>query len=148
MQIFSPPSVSGWPAFYQEPVYDLFWLNSVTIKARKNLTDSSSQWGIWLDDNINLRYSLSDFIETFQNIESLDLFINELADRFLGGEIPEQALIRIKNTVLGDSFNENHWNEEISDFKLSPTREKHNSLQNKISSFMHLIFQLNEIHVH
>ena len=148
MQIFSPPSVSGWPAFYQEPVYDLFWLNSVTIKARKNLTDSSSQWGIWLDNNIHLRYSLTDFMETFQNIESLDQFINELADRFLGGEIPDQALIRIKNTVLGDSFNENHWNEEIFDFLTNPTREKHNSVQNKISSFMHLIFQLNEIHVH
>ncbi len=147
MEIFYPPSVSGWPAYYQEPVYDLFWLNSVTIKARKEFTDSSSQWGIWLGDNINLRYNLYDFIEKFENVESLDAFIQEITNRFLGGAIPDKALTRIKNTVLGDSFNESHWQEEIMRFKTYPTRNNYNSLQNKFSSFMHLIFQLNEIHV-
>ena len=32
MGIHNPPSVSGWPAFYQDPIYDLYWINSVTIK--------------------------------------------------------------------------------------------------------------------
>lgn len=150
MEIFRPPSVSGWPAYYQEPVYD-FWLNSVTIKARKNFTDSSSQWGMWLGNssgnNIHLRYNLINFIESFSNVESLDKFIEELTERFLGAPIPDKALTRIKNTVLGDSFNEGHWQEEIARFKTEPTRNNYNSLQNKFSSFMYLIFQLNEIHV-
>ena len=103
--------------------------------------------GIWLGDNINLRYNLYDFIEKFENVESLDAFIQEITNRFLGGAIPDKALTRIKNTVLGDSFNESHWQEEITRFKTDPTRNNYNSLQNKFSSFMHLIFQLNEIHV-
>ena len=32
MELGRPPSVSGWPPFYQQPVYDLFWINSVTLK--------------------------------------------------------------------------------------------------------------------
>ena len=152
MNVFNPPSVSGWPAFYQEPVYDLFWLNSVTIKARKEFTDSASRWGLYLGNqngnNIHLRFNLSNFIESFHSIESVDGFLNELTDRFLGGPIPDKALIRIKNMALGDSFNENHWGEEINRFKSDPSKENHNSLRNKISDFMHLIFQLNEIHVH
>jgi hypothetical protein len=152
MNVFNPPSVSGWPAFYQEPVYDLFWLNSVTIKARKEFTDSASRWGLYLGNqngnNIHLRFNLSNFIESFHSIESVDGFLNELTDRFLGGPIPDKALTRIKNMALGDSFNENHWGEEINRFKSDPSKENHNSLRNKISDFMHLIFQLNEIHVH
>lgn len=152
MNVFNPPSVSGWPAFYQEPVYDLFWLNSVTIKARKEFTDSASQWGLYLGNklgnNIHLRYDLNRFIESFENIESLDSFLNEITDRFLGGEIPEKALTRIKNMVLGESFNENHWGEEVNRFRSNPNKQNHNSLRNKISDFMHLIFQLNEIHVY
>jgi Protein of unknown function (DUF1800). len=96
MEIFGPPSVSGWPAYYQEPVYDLFWLNSVTIKARKEFTDGSSQWGIWLENGINLRYNLIAFMETFDNVASLDAFIEEITSRFLGGAIPDKALTRIK----------------------------------------------------
>ena len=37
LEIASPPSVSGWPAYYQAPVYDLFWINSMTIKNKKTL---------------------------------------------------------------------------------------------------------------
>lgn len=25
---FKPPNVSGWPSYYQAPVFDLFWINS------------------------------------------------------------------------------------------------------------------------
>ena len=27
MEIHNPPNVSGWPAFYQDPIYDLYWIN-------------------------------------------------------------------------------------------------------------------------
>ena len=148
MSIFNPPSVSGWPAYYQDPVYDLFWLNSVTIKARRTFTQQCTQWGIYLYDNINLRFSLEQLINSFVNIESLDSFVNELSDRFLGGPIPEDSLTRIKNTVLGEAFNENHWTEEILSYRNNPSRDTYNSLRNKISYFMDLIFQLNEIHIH
>ena len=36
MIVGRPPSVSGWPPFYQAPVYDLFWINSVTLKDKIN----------------------------------------------------------------------------------------------------------------
>ena len=147
MQIFQPPSVSGWPAYYQEPVYDLFWLNAVTIKAKKGFTDAST-WGFWIGNNMHLRTNLTKFINSFTNPGSLDLFIEELADRFLGGNIPEKALIRIKNSVFGESINESHWTELINDYLSNPTKSSYNPLWNKLSELLRLIFQLNEIHVY
>jgi uncharacterized protein (DUF1800 family) len=34
-----PPSVAGWPAYYQEPSFHELWINSVTLPARNRLTD-------------------------------------------------------------------------------------------------------------
>ena len=46
---FISPSVSGWPAFYQEPVYDLFWINSSTITRRIELSNNYLRWGAWMN---------------------------------------------------------------------------------------------------
>ncbi len=37
--IFVPPSVSGWPAYYQEPIFHEVWINTVTLPTRNGLTD-------------------------------------------------------------------------------------------------------------
>ena len=34
--ISNPPDVSGWKAYYQEPLYYRTWINSVTLPKRQN----------------------------------------------------------------------------------------------------------------
>jgi hypothetical protein len=148
MQLFEPPSVSGWPAFYQEPVYDLFWLNSVTIKAKKELTESMGRWGLYLEDRTNLRLKLESFLDSFENAENLDSFISQLTDRFLGGPIPDRAYVRIKKSVLGDQLNENYWTDAVNNYRSNPTRDNYNTLYHRLEQFMYLLFELNEMHVH
>ena len=148
MALFEPPSVSGWPAFYQEPVYDLFWLNSVTIKAKKGLTEPMARWGLYLEDRTNLRLKLGVFLDSFENAENLDSFISQLTDRFLGGPIPERAYIRIKKSVLGDQLNENYWTEAVTRYRSNPNRDNYNTLYHRLEQFMYLLFELNEMHVH
>ena len=148
MQIMQPPSVSGWPPFYQEPVYDLMWLNSVTIKSKKGNTDSISSWGKWIEDNVNLRYDLKTFIDSFSNPEDINSFSQELTERFLGGPIPSKSLERIKTNVLGDQLNENYWTEAVNQFRTNESRENYQTLYHKVSEFMRLSFQLNEIYTH
>jgi hypothetical protein len=38
--LFSPPDVSGWPAYYQEPMYYELWVNSNSLPRRAHYTDS------------------------------------------------------------------------------------------------------------
>ena len=148
MTLFEPPSVSGWPAFYQEPVYDMFWLNSVTIKAKKELTESIGRWGVYFEDGTNIRLNLNTFINSFDNPENLDSFISQLTERFLGGPIPEKAYTRIKKSVLGDQLNENYWTVEVENYKSNPSKDNHNNLYHRLEQFMYLLFELNEMHVH
>jgi uncharacterized protein (DUF1800 family) len=37
--IGDPPNVSGWPAYYQSPEFDKFWINSDTLPKRNQFTD-------------------------------------------------------------------------------------------------------------
>ena len=148
MRIMEPPSVSGWPAFYQEPVYDLFWLNSVTIKEKKGVSEGISKYGLWVNDNVSLRPKLDSFLESFENPSSLDSFLDEVSDRFLGGPIPERAHERIKKSVLGEDLNENYWTQAVNNFLSNKSKDHYYTLFNRIEKFLSLVLELNEIHVH
>jgi hypothetical protein len=148
MSILSPPSVSGWPAYYQDPIYDFFWINSVTITKRKRTSDPASTWGISVTNSTKLTVNLDEFISSFQEPENIDSFISELGDRFLGGPIPEPAYQRIRRSALGDSLSESYWTDAVLAFKSNPSKEMRSLMQSRLSQFMHLLFQLNEIHLH
>jgi hypothetical protein len=38
--LFQPPDVSGWPAYYQEPMHYELWVNSNSLPKRANYTDA------------------------------------------------------------------------------------------------------------
>ena len=53
--IYTPPDVAGWKAYYQEPIFYRNWINSVTLPIRRALTDGMAagqidvfdrKWGI------------------------------------------------------------------------------------------------------
>lgn len=148
MEIHRPPSVSGWPAFYQDPIYDLYWINSVTIKARKEFTESMTRWGAYVENGVHLRLSLERFINSFDHPRQLDSIISQLADRFLGADIPEEALLRIRKSVLGEELNENYWTQAVDDFVTTKSRNAYNTLYWRIEQFMYQIFELYEAHLH
>lgn len=148
MEVHNPPNVSGWAAFYQDPIYDLYWINSVTIKSRKEFTESMTRWGTWLDDGVHLRFNLEQFIESFDDPYKLNSIISQLADRFLGAEIPEDALLRIRKSVLGEELNEMYWTNAVEDFLLRKDRNSYHTLYGRIEQFMFQLFELYEVHLH
>lgn len=148
MRLFSPPNVSGWPAYYQAPVYDLFWINSVTIKQRKNLTESATRWGIWLDDGVSIKFNIKKYLETYENPKQLDLLIDEMQDRLLGAPIPERAKIRIKNSVLGESLDTNYWTTLVNDYFNEPSHQTRNNLSWRFEQLLYQLFELSEIHLY
>ena len=147
MEIHNPPNVSGWPAFYQDPIYDLYWINSVTIKARKEFTENMTRWGMWLEDGIHLRFNLENFIMSFENPYQLDSIISQLSNRFLGADIPDEALLRIRKSVLGEELNENYWTQAVEDFLSRKDKNSYSTLYWRFEQFMFQLFELYEAHL-
>lgn len=147
--VLYPPSVSGWPAYYQEPVYDLFWLNSVTIKAKKRFCEDLLMWGIHLNfnDTVKLKFSLWNFFEELKNPGNVDEFIKEVSERFLSAPIPEKSIQSLKTALVGESLSEYYWTQAVSDFLQRKDKESYNTLYTRTERFLILLFDLNEIHV-
>ena len=116
MNLSYPPSVSGWPPFYQKPVYDLFWINSVTLKSKIETISSACIWGLWMNDNYHMTCDQTNYLLTYDNNEDIDELLEEMTVRLLSRDISEQD----KERIISSSFNganKMHWTELVTDFK-------------------------------
>jgi len=143
-----PPSVSGWPAFYQYPVYDLFWINSDTISKRGSFANGTSRWGIYLGSgnvkgNVHLMIDWIAYIETFKNPENIDLILTEIEERILGAPMIDQTKSRIKRLILGDVSGA-YWTELYKAYKANPINDNRNTLEYRLQNLFSSIFQLGE----
>jgi len=129
--IGNPPSVSGWQAYYQEPVYDLIWINSDSIKRRKELAESIAKNGINFFDRPNVRFDMNLLLKKIKDPSNINSFIRELAKIILGVDISENY----------------YWSDAVNSFLNSPNRDNYNTLYNRVGQILTQIFDLNENHV-
>lgn len=152
--IHQPPSVSGWPAFYQDPVYDLFWLNSSTLPRRVIAVNDILRWGAWLDvtydhgGGAKRRLNVATYLESFENPKNINLFIDELIFRFLGGEPSTNTRQKINQALLND-INESHWSDEVSKIidTQSPDRSSYSSLEWRLGNAFEVLGLTGEFHL-
>ncbi len=146
MRLGSPPSVSGWPAYYQAPVFDLFWINSMTIKDRVQYSNSATQWGLWMDNGNHIVLNKVAYISSYSTPDSLDDLIQEMSDRLLGSEMPLKAKQRIKQSVLS-GVSDSYWTEAVREYQDNPSDQNRNNLDWRIQNLLSQFFQLGEINL-
>ncbi len=145
--IGNPPSVSGWQAYYQEPVYDLIWINSDSIKRRKELGESIAKNGLDFFDRPKIRFDVNLLLKKIKEPSNINSFIRELAFLILGVEINEKAFLRIKKSILGDNFPDYYWTDAVNSFQKNPNKDNFNVVYIRVGQILSQIFDLNEIHV-
>jgi hypothetical protein len=145
MQIGYPPNVSGWPAYYQAPAYDLFWINSNTIKERvSGISDTYA--GFWIDDSFSNRVNWVKYVSSFKDPSNLTKVIEEIIERLIPIAIPSNVISRMKTAAIGN-LSETYWTDEWNKYKNSPTQENTNTLDNRLQNMFRLLLQIGEIHI-
>jgi hypothetical protein len=143
----NPPSVAGWQAYYQEPVYDLIWINSDSIKRRKELAESIIRNGIGLSERAQLRFNLNVLLKKTKDPSDINSFIRDLAKLITGADLNEKAFVRIKKSILGDNLPDYYWTDAVRSFQNSPNYDNYNTLFGRVGQILSQIIDLNEIHV-
>jgi hypothetical protein len=143
----SPPSVSGWQAYYQEPVYDLIWINSDSVKRRKEISESIARNGLYCGNQHQVRFDLLMILKKTKEPSNINTFIRDLGKIILGVDISERVFIRIKRSILGDNFPDYYWSDAVNSFVNNPNKDNYNTLYNRIGQILVQLFDLNEIHV-
>ena len=147
----NPPSVSGWPAYYQAPVFDLFWINSDTIAKRSNLGNSIAKWGLYIGSgdikgNVHIQIDKIKFVSSLKSPDNIDLVIDETVERIMSAPISDKAKARIKASVLAGNA-ASYYTQLYQSHMSKPTEETRSTLSNRLENLFGALFQMGEIHL-
>jgi uncharacterized protein (DUF1800 family) len=146
-----PPSVSGWPAYYQAPVYDLFWINSDTVAKRANWGNGVGRWGKYMGSgdikgSVNMQIDYIKYLASLKNPSNIDDVIDETVDRLMSVPISQAARLRIRMKTL-DGVAPSYFTQLYQTYLAKPTDENKNTLTYRIQNLFGALFQMGEIHL-
>jgi uncharacterized protein (DUF1800 family) len=146
-----PPSVSGWPAYYQAPVYDLFWINSDTVAKRANWGNGVGRWGKYMGSgdikgSVNMQIDYIKYLASLKNPSNIDDVIDETVDRLMSVPISQAARLRIRMKTL-DGVAPSYFTKLYQTYLAKPTDENKNTLTYRIQNLFGALFQMGEIHL-
>ncbi len=113
-----PPSVSGWPAYYQAPQFYEVWINSDTLPKRNVFTDQMIGNG-YTQNGVKIQIDAVAFTKTLTNPGDPNLLINEVLDIIYRVPLSDASKQVIKKQILlsnqdQDFYWTNAWNAHIA----------------------------------
>jgi len=149
-----PPSVSGWKPYYQKPIYDMFWINTYTIKKRGEIDFLVGQFNVYLQGLSGggngtdvIQCDLYDYISSIENFKYINPFIEGLTKRFLNSDVDTETFNVLKESIL-DGKSESYWTNLIEDYERTRNKPEYDTLKNRIRGVLLKIFQLEEMHTY
>jgi uncharacterized protein (DUF1800 family) len=118
----SPPSVSGWPAYYQTPQFHQMWINSDTLPKRMKTTDTLlSNGGYWISANFQLKYDVLAFVGSLNTPADPDAVVNQCVKYFLALTLSQTLKDDFKSILLGPGQTNNiYWTNAWNDYINNP----------------------------
>ncbi len=121
MEYYNPPSVAGWKAYYQEPLFYRTWINSTTLQARMGFTNVLAGAGLNIA-GFRLRLRPLELIATIGNPLDPDAVISEFAKLLFPMPISESQSVALKELLL-PGLPDYEWALEFGEYLGNPDDE-------------------------
>ncbi|MEP6648147.1 MAG: DUF1800 family protein, partial [Saprospiraceae bacterium] len=117
--VFTPPDVAGWKAYYQDPVFYRYWINSVTLTTRRALTDGMATS---MNAFFNKPYGIDVIrvVDGIPNSQDPVVMIQALIDLLLPYQLTQAQLDYLKD-VLIPGLPDFEWTVEYGAYLNDPT---------------------------
>lgn len=119
--VFEPPNVAGWKAYYQDPVFYRNWINSVTLTVRISATTSMAQGQIMIFD----RPFGIDVVKVADSIDGgtdPNYLIQKLVDLLLPNPLTQTQMDGLKELLI-PGLPDFEWTVEYGQYLNEPTNE-------------------------
>ena len=146
MQYYSPPSVAGWKAYYQEPSFYQIWTNSVTLPFRAQLA------GLMLTTGINIPgdnpiIDVLAFLDTVDDPYDVNNMLDEFIKIIFSKDISQNQKDYLK-AILIPGLPDFEWNVEYTEYASDPGNETlANSIRNKLTNLFFAMLTMPEYHL-
>ena len=145
--IADPPNVAGWPAYYQEPMYDKMWINSDTLPKRNVFTDKMVTTGFSRLNKSKVVIDVAAFAKSLGNPGNPEELINESVSILYMMDLPLKEKMYIKESILlsglqgekSDHYWTDAWNKFNSDQSDAATKK---DVTNKLKKLYQYLMNL------
>ena len=118
--IGDPPSVSGWPAYYQVPQFDELWINTDTLPKRNQFSDLMIGNG-YTRNGKRIIIDAVAYTRTLQNPGNPNLLIEELTEHLFRIPVSQQAKNQMKRDfLLTGQAQDYYWTDAWNAYLASP----------------------------
>lgn len=118
MDVGNPPSVAGWPAFYQAPKFHRWWANSASLSLRKRkiymLSSAEGMVFNGANNNTNARFQYRKFIEQIP-FRTVDEIIETALLLLIATEVAPEEKDDLKDLLLAGG-SEAEWKAHWQDY--------------------------------
>lgn len=142
--IGDPPNVSGWPAYYQIPLYDKAWITTDSLPRRGLIAD----WLLWAGiatDNTQVPLDILGTVAKLPNPEDPNALIDMLTSWQLGIDISDSLRNRLKAILLSGQISDYYWTDAWLAFAADPANEmKRETVRNRLLAFFYTFLHQEE----
>jgi hypothetical protein len=113
----SPPSVSGWTAYYQAPAFSKLWINSTYIKKRFDFIGAMLFNGLGTN---NFSLNILGFLDGLSTPDNASVVIDDICTIFFPKEINTADKIYLKG-ILTNGLPDFEWTDQYNAYISDPT---------------------------
>lgn len=143
-ELGDPPSVAGWPAYYQIPQFHELWINSDTLPKRNIISDVLVSRGITVDTHKVVIDHVA-FAKLFDNPNNVNLLIDDVLQLTHTLEVEQAQKDYMKTILLSGQLNDSYWTDAWNDYVANPNDDaKKNILAVRLAALFKYIMNLGE----
>ena len=139
-----PPSVSGWPAYYQEPQFHEIWINADTLPKRNRFTDTMITSG-YSTSGQRIIIDAVAFVRKLNNPSDPNRLIDEILQVIYRVPMSSATKQSIKQQILLSNQAEDHyWTDAWNIYIQNPSTANFNIVNNRLKTLFQYFMNLPE----
>lgn len=140
MNIGDPPVVSGWPAYYQQPMYHQIWIDSDTISKRVGLADALLSSGL-NDNGAVIAFDPIPFVSAFPAAGNPNALVDYAAEYMYAIPLGPNLKAYLKSYLLSGQTDDSYWTDAWIAYVQDPTPTNLNIVQTRLKAFFKALMQ-------
>ncbi|TAE56727.1 MAG: DUF1800 domain-containing protein [Bacteroidetes bacterium] len=139
-----PPNVAGWPAWYQAPQFDRYWISTDTLPRRAEFSDAMLFYG-YSTDNFVVQIDTVAYTASMDNPLDPNALIDEALLRATDMEVSAESRQTLKSILLSGQLSDYYWSSAWYDYTLEPSNGmKRFVVESRLKVFYKYLMQLEE----
>ena len=148
LDLLMPPSVAGWPSYYQTPAYYRLWLNTATLQTRNNFYRIALRPAGFFWRNTRRPFDFIAYVQTFDDAVEPYAMIEQMAADFLPRPLAPAQRQALRDLLLPD-LEDFVWSMEWADLLANPNDQQlRDSVDRRLRAMVKGLFELAEFQVY